>query len=98
MRVPSSFWSTGFSMRPACGIRQSNALMRPIPLHCDRPARDGARLTGTALDVIDGVTAPVIIVGHSMGAQVAERAAVARPDAVAAIVLLTPVVLCCRRR
>jgi len=44
--------------------------MRPIPLHCDRPARDGARLTGTALDVIDGVTAPVIIVGHNMGAQV----------------------------
>jgi esterase len=59
---------------------------------------DLARLTGAVLDAIDGVTAPVIIVGHSMGAQVAERAAVARPDAVAAIVLLTPVVLRCRRR
>jgi pimeloyl-ACP methyl ester carboxylesterase len=56
---------------------------------------DLARLTGAVLDAIDGVTAPVIIVGHSMGAQVAERAAVA---AVAAIVLLTPVVLSCRRR
>src|SRR5690349_18520357 len=36
-----------------------------------------------------GMTAPVIIVGHNMGAPVAERAAVARPDAMAAIVLLT---------
>lgn len=59
---------------------------------------DLARLTDTVLDVIDGVTAPVIIEGHSMGALVAERASVARLDAAAAIVLLTPVVLRCRRR
>ena len=42
------------------------------------------------LDRSDG---PVVLVGQSMGAQVGELAAAARPDSVAALVLITPVPL-----
>lgn len=43
--------------------------------------------------VLEAVHKPVVIVGQSMGAQVAELAAVAHPDRVAGLVLLTPVPL-----
>lgn len=51
------------------------------------------RLAGSVIDEIDRSSGPVILVGQSMGAQVTELAAVARPDRVAGLVLLTPVPL-----
>lgn len=54
---------------------------------------DLLNLTATVLDVVDAATTPVTIVGHSMGTQLAELTAVARPTAVTAIALVTPVPL-----
>lgn len=51
------------------------------------------QLTAAVVGIIDRVGAPVVIVGHSMGAQLAELAAVTRPDTVIGILLLTPVPL-----
>ncbi len=51
------------------------------------------QLTAAVLGIIDRVGAPVVIVGHSMGAQIAELSAVARPDAIIGMLLLTPVPL-----
>jgi pimeloyl-ACP methyl ester carboxylesterase len=45
---------------------------------------------GVTLGELDG---PVLLVGHSMGAQVAELTAVGRPERVAGLVLVTPVPL-----
>jgi pimeloyl-ACP methyl ester carboxylesterase len=46
-----------------------------------------------ANDVIDGVSGPVVLVGHSMGTLIAELAAAERPDKVVALALLTPMPL-----
>lgn len=43
--------------------------------------------------VVDDIEGPVVVVGQSMGSQVAELAAAARPGRVAGLVLLTPVPL-----
>ncbi|MFI5798715.1 alpha/beta fold hydrolase [Streptomyces sp. NPDC051677] len=43
--------------------------------------------------VIDDIEGPVVLVGQSLGTQVAELAAAARPERVAGLVLLTPVPL-----
>ena len=38
-------------------------------------------------------TGPVVVLGHSMGAQIAELMAIARADRTAALVLITPIPL-----
>jgi pimeloyl-ACP methyl ester carboxylesterase len=58
----------------------------PGPYTLARYATDVA----ATLDELDG---PVLLVGHSMGAQVAELAAAIRPERVAGLVLVTPVPL-----
>jgi esterase len=51
------------------------------------------RYANDVIDVIDGVSGPVVLVGHSIGTLVAELAAVERPDRVVALALLTPMPL-----
>jgi pimeloyl-ACP methyl ester carboxylesterase len=46
-----------------------------------------------ANDVIDGLSGPVVLVGHSIGTLIAELAAVERPDRVVALALVTPMPL-----
>ncbi|MFJ4985410.1 alpha/beta fold hydrolase [Streptomyces sp. NPDC088732] len=48
---------------------------------------------GEVASVIDAIEGPVVVMGQSMGSQVVELAAAARPDRVAGLVLLTPVPL-----
>ncbi|WP_426004835.1 alpha/beta fold hydrolase [Paenarthrobacter sp. NyZ202] len=50
-------------------------------------------LSGAVVEAIDAATGPVVLVGHSMGAQLVELAAVARPAKVTGLVLLTPIPL-----
>jgi pimeloyl-ACP methyl ester carboxylesterase len=50
-------------------------------------------LAAEAADIVAGIAAPVIVVGHSMGSQIAELVAAGRPDRVRGLVLLTPVPL-----
>jgi esterase len=50
-------------------------------------------LTRYVLDETDGIDDPVVIVGHSMGAQIAELAAISAPYTVAGLVLISPVPL-----
>lgn len=52
-----------------------------------------AALAAEAGAVIDSIAGPVIVVGQSLGSQVAELAAAAHPDQVRGLVLLTPVPL-----
>ncbi|MGW4846872.1 alpha/beta fold hydrolase [Nocardia brasiliensis] len=52
-----------------------------------------ARFTDDVLAVLDSLASPVVLVGQSMGAPIAELAAVAASDKVWALVLLTPVPL-----
>ena len=51
------------------------------------------RLTLDVLGVVDRLEGPIVLFGHSMGAQIAELVASERPDRVVAMVLLTPVPL-----
>jgi len=50
-------------------------------------------LRDAALEVIDAVNKPCVLVGHSMGCQIAELAAAKRPGSVQALVFLAPVPL-----
>jgi pimeloyl-ACP methyl ester carboxylesterase len=52
-----------------------------------------ARHAADVVDLIDGIDGSVVLVGHSLGAQVAELAATQRPDRVVALALLTPIPL-----
>ena len=52
-----------------------------------------ARHTADVVELVDGIAGPVVIVGQSLGAQVAELAAARRPDRVAGLVLVAPVPL-----
>jgi esterase len=51
------------------------------------------RYANDVIDVIDGLSGPVVLVGHSMGTLIAELAAAERPDRVVALALLTPMPL-----
>lgn len=70
---------------PGCGARAS----APV----DTEKLNLALLADEAASVIDDIEGPVALVGQSMGAQVAELAAAARPERIAGLVLLTPVPL-----
>ncbi|HXA11498.1 MAG TPA: alpha/beta fold hydrolase, partial [Mycobacterium sp.] len=50
-------------------------------------------LAAEAGDIVAGIDAPVIVVGHSMGSQVAELVAASHADRVHGLVLVTPVPL-----
>jgi esterase len=50
-------------------------------------------LAAEAGDIVAGIDAPVIVVGHSMGSQVAELVAASHADRVQGLVLVTPVPL-----
>ena len=52
-----------------------------------------ARHASDVVDLIDGIDGPVVVVGQSLGAQVAELAATRRPDRVVGLALLTPIPL-----
>jgi pimeloyl-ACP methyl ester carboxylesterase len=50
-------------------------------------------LTAEAAAILAGIDGPVIVVGQSLGSQIADGLATAHPDRVAALILLTPVPL-----
>jgi pimeloyl-ACP methyl ester carboxylesterase len=52
-----------------------------------------ARYAKEVAETLEASDGPVLLVGHSMGAQIAELAAAIRPERVAGLVLLTPVPL-----
>lgn len=52
-----------------------------------------AALTDAVVEMVAAQSGPMVLIGHSMGAQVAELAAKALPGKVAGLVLLTPVPL-----
>ena len=62
-----------------------------------RPQEPGpytlGRYANDVIDVIDGVSGPVVLVGHSMGTLIAELAAAERPDKVVALALVAPMPL-----
>ncbi|MCU1700809.1 MAG: putative hydrolase or acyltransferase of alpha/beta superfamily [Mycobacterium sp.] len=62
-----------------------------------RPDEPGPySLDGYANDVVaalDGISTPIVLIGHSIGAQIVELAAVARPDNVVGLVLIAPIPL-----
>jgi esterase len=62
-----------------------------------RPEEPGPySLDGYANDVVaalDGISTPVVLIGHSIGAQIVELAAIARPDKVIGLVLIAPIPL-----
>jgi pimeloyl-ACP methyl ester carboxylesterase len=78
---------------------------RPVPvsLHrtgLDEAGRRGATLeayrdqAGEAVDALDGPSGrPAVVVGHSMGTQIAELLAVARPHRTVGLVLINPIPL-----
>ncbi|MEV6609010.1 alpha/beta hydrolase [Kutzneria sp. NPDC051319] len=61
--------------------------------HVDVAAGRGAILAGYRDQVLAVIDGPTVVVGHSMGAQIAELVAVARPEAVLGIALLTAIPL-----
>lgn len=77
----------------------------PIPVSLHRtglrePQHRGATLeayrdqVGDAIDAVDaGLDRPAIVIGHSMGTQVAELLAVARPHRTVGLVLISPIPL-----
>jgi pimeloyl-ACP methyl ester carboxylesterase len=66
-----------------------------LPGWGDRRDDDGPftlqRYADDVAETIDAAAGPVILIGHSMGAPVAELAVAARPDRVAGLVLLSPI-------
>jgi pimeloyl-ACP methyl ester carboxylesterase len=51
------------------------------------------RYTDVVVDCIDKMQGPVVLIGHSMGAQIAELSAMQRPGQVKGMVLLSPIPL-----
>ncbi|MFH9826638.1 alpha/beta fold hydrolase [Streptomyces bobili] len=67
---------------PGCGDRSDDP--GPFTLR---------RLAAEVISVLEGIAAPVLLVGQSMGAAIAELAAAARPERVSGLALLTPIPL-----
>jgi pimeloyl-ACP methyl ester carboxylesterase len=80
-----------------CRSRRTPTRVADLAGMAGRPEAGGpytlARHTDDVVGLIDGVSGPVVLVGQSMGAQVAELAAAQRPDRVAGMVLVSPVPL-----
>jgi len=62
-------------------------------LSSDRGSHTLQRYCADTTQLIDQTEGPLILVAHSMGAQVAELAAIARPDRIRALVFVSPVPL-----
>jgi pimeloyl-ACP methyl ester carboxylesterase len=69
---------------PGFGTRGSDAGARSVTLE---------QLAAEACALVDEIDGPVVVVGQSLGSQIAELVAAARADRVAGLVLLTPVPL-----
>jgi pimeloyl-ACP methyl ester carboxylesterase len=63
--------------------------------HVDQaePGRRGAILEGYRDQVLKDLDGPVVVVGHSMGAQIAELVAAALPDTAVGLALIVPIPL-----
>lgn len=59
----------------------------------DATPRDLHELARSVLEVVDRIGGAIVIVGHSMGTQIAELVAVARPAVVRGMILLSPIPL-----
>lgn len=102
--APTTVFVHGFLDDAAVWRHVVEARARPTPVALvdlagmsGRPDDPGpftlARWADDVVRTIDDVTGPVVLVGQSLGAQVAELAAVRRPDRIVGMALLTPVPL-----
>ena len=102
--APTTVFVHGFLDDAAVWRHVVEARSRPTPVALvdlagmsGRPDGPGsftlARWADDVVRTIDDVVGPVVLVGQSLGAQVAELAAVQRPDCIVGMALLTPVPL-----
>jgi esterase len=85
------------SLTSALNVPDSEVVTVDLAGMGGRPEEPGPySLDGYANDVVavlDVISSPVVLIGHSMGAQIVELAAIARPDKVIGLVLVAPIPL-----